>query len=126
MPKRSYAIWWHEGDGPKHAGKLELGRLHMLLSGNAFGRVAVPLDQITSVGYTSGELMVRRRGGSPLRIGSLDARSCGALGRPAAAWISVNVVPGDTVLTRMPSVANSFAAPTVSRFSAALLMAYGM
>jgi hypothetical protein len=73
MPKRSYAIWWHEGDGPKHAGKLELGRLHMLLSGNAFGRVAVPLDQITSVGYTSGELMVRRRGGSPLRIGSLDA-----------------------------------------------------
>jgi hypothetical protein len=55
MLKRSYAIWWHEGDGPKHAGKLELGRLHM------------------SVGYASGELMVTRRGGSPLRIGSLDA-----------------------------------------------------
>jgi len=73
MPKRSYAIWWHEGEGPKHAGKLELGRLHMLLSGNGSARVAVPLDQITSVGYASGELMVRRRGGSPLRIGSLDA-----------------------------------------------------
>jgi hypothetical protein len=73
MARRSYAIWWHEGDGPKHAGRLELGRLHMLLSGSGSWRVAVPLDEITSVGYAFGELMVRRRGASPLRIGSLDA-----------------------------------------------------
>ena len=71
MPKRSYAIWWHEGDGPKHAGKLELARMHILLSGS--GSLAVPLDEITSVGYATGELMIRRLGGSPLRIGSLDA-----------------------------------------------------
>jgi hypothetical protein len=74
MPKRSYAIWWYEGDdGLRHAGKLELGGLHMLLSGNGSGRVAVPLDEITSVGYASGELTIGRRQGSPLRIGSLDA-----------------------------------------------------
>jgi hypothetical protein len=73
MSKRSYAIWWYEDDGPRHAGKLELGGLHMLLSGNGSGRVAVPLDEITSVGYASGELTVSRRSGTGLRIGSLDA-----------------------------------------------------
>lgn len=71
MPKRSYAIWWHEGDGPKHAGKLELARMHILLSGSS--NLAVPLDEIMSVGYATGELMIRRLGGSSLRIGSLDA-----------------------------------------------------
>jgi len=73
MSKRSYAIWWYEGDGPRHAGKLELGGLHLLLSGNGSGRVAVPLDEITSVGYAAAELTVGRRGESPLHIGSLDA-----------------------------------------------------
>ena len=73
MPKRSYAIWWREGDGPRHAGKLELGRLHVLMSGGGSRRFAVPLDEITAVGYTAGELLIRRRGGAPIRIGSLDA-----------------------------------------------------
>jgi hypothetical protein len=73
MSRRSYAIWWHEGDGPRHAGKLELAGLHILLSGNGSGRVAVPLDEVTAVGYASGELTIRRRQGVPLRIGSLDA-----------------------------------------------------
>jgi hypothetical protein len=73
MPRRSYAIWWNEGSGPRHAGKLELGLLHVLLSGNGGGRVAVPLDQVTAVGYTAGELTLRRRRGAPIRIGSLDA-----------------------------------------------------
>jgi hypothetical protein len=73
MPKRSYAIWWYDGNGPRHAGKLELGQFHLLLSGNGSGRVAVALDDITAVGYASGELTLRRRGGSPIRIGSLDA-----------------------------------------------------
>ena len=58
--------------------------------------------------------------GSPARrIGMFGARSSGAFGRPAAAWISVCVVPGETVLTRTPTGPNSFDAPVVSAFSAA-------
>jgi hypothetical protein len=72
MPRRSYAIWWREGDGPKRAGKLELGRLHVLMSGGGSSRFAVPLDEITAVGYAAGELLIRRRGGAPIQIGSLD------------------------------------------------------
>jgi hypothetical protein len=73
MPRRSYAIWWREGDGPRHAGRLELGRLHVLMSGGGANRFAVPLDDITAVGYVAGELLIRRCGGAPIRIGSLDA-----------------------------------------------------
>jgi hypothetical protein len=73
MSRRSYAIWWNEGNGPRHAGKLELGGLHMLLSGNGAGRLAVPLEEITAADYASGELAIRRREGPPIRIGSLDA-----------------------------------------------------
>jgi hypothetical protein len=73
MSTRSYAIWWREGDGPRHAGKLELGQLHVLMSGSGSGPFAVALDDITAVGYAAGELMIRRRGGAPIRIGSLDA-----------------------------------------------------
>ena len=73
MRRRSYAIWWNEGSGPRHAGKLELGLLHVLLSGAGKGRVALPLDEVTAVRYAGGELTLRRRGGAPIRIGSLDA-----------------------------------------------------
>jgi len=72
MRRKTYAVWWHEGDGPRHAGKLELGSLHLLLSGNGSGRVAVPLDQIVAVEYRRGELHVERRHGDDLRIGNLD------------------------------------------------------
>ena len=73
MRKRSYAVWWDDGDGLRHAGKLQLGVLHVLLSGNGSGRLAVPLDEITSVEYVRGELRVGRRAAGVLRIGSLDA-----------------------------------------------------
>ena len=73
MMRRSYAIWWREGDGPRYAGKLQVGRLHVLMSGSGSSRFALPLDEITAVGYTAGELLIRRRGGAPIRIGSLDA-----------------------------------------------------
>ncbi len=73
MRRRSYAVWWNEGEGPRHAGKLELGPLHLLLSGNGSGRVAVPFDEIASLDYARGALHVSRRAGAPLRIGSLDA-----------------------------------------------------
>lgn len=66
-------MWWNEGDGPRHAGKLALGRLHLLLSGNGAGRVAVPLDEIRSVDYCGGKLTLARRSGPLIRIGSLDA-----------------------------------------------------
>lgn len=72
MREGTYAIWWMEGDGPRHAGKLELGSLHLLLSGNGSGQVAVPLDQIVSVEYRRGELCIERREGADLRIGNLD------------------------------------------------------
>jgi hypothetical protein len=72
MRQRSYAVWWQEGNSPRHAGKLQLGLLHLLLSGNGFGRLAVPVDQIVSVDYRHGELDVERRDGAHLRIGNLD------------------------------------------------------
>jgi hypothetical protein len=73
MRRSSYAVWWNEGNGPRHIGKLEIARLHALLSGNGSKRLAVPLDDITAVDYRRGEVRLDRRGATPLRIGSLDA-----------------------------------------------------
>jgi len=73
MRRRSYAVWWNEGDGARHAGKLELGPLHALLAGNGGGRVAVSFDEITSIDYSRGVLRLSRRARAPLRLGSLDA-----------------------------------------------------
>lgn len=73
MHRGSYAVWWKEGDGPRHVGKLEVARLHALLSGGSSRRVAVPLDQITAVEWERGEVLVKRRGAPVLQIGSLDA-----------------------------------------------------
>jgi len=72
MRKSTYAVWWQEAQGARHAGKLMLGSLHLLLSGNGSGRVAVPLDEIVSVDYRRGELHIERRGDGELRIGNLD------------------------------------------------------
>jgi len=72
MNRRTYAVWWQEGERPRHAGKLELGPLHLLLAGNGAGRLAVPLDEIVSVDYRRSELLVVRRRGDPVRIGNLD------------------------------------------------------
>jgi hypothetical protein len=73
MSEHSYAIWWDEGEGRRRAGKLELGPLHALLSGNGHSRLAVPLDRIDGVELYRGEVLVHRRGEPTLRIGSLDA-----------------------------------------------------
>jgi len=72
MRPKTYAVWWQEREGPRHAGKLQLGSLHLLLSGNGAGRVAVPLDEIVGVEYRRGELHLERRQGADLRIGNLD------------------------------------------------------
>ena len=73
MRRGSYAVWWKEGDGPRHVGKLEVARLHALLSGSGSRRVAVPLDQITAVEWQRGEVLVTRQAAPTLQIGSLDA-----------------------------------------------------
>jgi hypothetical protein len=72
MRRSSYAIWWSEGNGPRHVGKLELGPLHALLSGNGAGRLALARDEIVGVDYARGELTVARRDGPAVRIGNLD------------------------------------------------------
>jgi hypothetical protein len=72
MRKDAYAVWWQEAEGPRHAGKLQVGALHLLLSGNGSGRVAVALDEIVAIDYRRGELHLARRRGGALRIGNLD------------------------------------------------------
>jgi hypothetical protein len=72
MRQKTYAVWWQEPGGPRHAGKLELGSVDLALSGNGSGRITVPLEQIVSVNYRRGELHIERRSGPDLRIGNLD------------------------------------------------------
>jgi hypothetical protein len=72
MRQNGYAVWWQEAGGPRHAGKLQLGKRHLLLSGNGSRRVAVPRDEIVSVHYRRGELQIERHDGAALRIGNLD------------------------------------------------------
>jgi hypothetical protein len=71
MRGKTYAVWWQEGDGPRHAGKLQLGSLHLLLS-NGSSRIALPVDEIVSVNYRRGELRIERRTGDDIRLGNLD------------------------------------------------------
>jgi hypothetical protein len=73
VARPSYAIWWTEGDGRRHAGKLELSPFHALLAGSRGSRLAVPLDEIASVDYVLGRLRLSRRRAAPICIGSLDA-----------------------------------------------------
>jgi hypothetical protein len=82
MSRRSYAVWWREDDGRRHAGRLDLGRLHVLLAGNGNGSLAVPLEEIERVEYARGQIALHVQDGSTLRVGTLDApgalRECAA------------------------------------------------
>ena len=82
MRERSYAVWWSGEDGRRHAGRLDLGRLHVLLAGNGNGSLTVPLHEIERVEYARGQIGLRVHDGSTLRVGSLDApgalRECAA------------------------------------------------
>jgi hypothetical protein len=71
MARKSYAVWWQEEPDERHAGRLQLGSLHLLLS-NGSKRLAIPLDKIVAVDYRRGELHVRRQEGPEVRIGNLD------------------------------------------------------
>ena len=44
MRRRSYAIWWTEGDGRRHAGKLEVNRVAKW-DGKKWSRVGEGLDR---------------------------------------------------------------------------------
>lgn len=72
MRQKTYAVWWQEPGGPRHAGKLELRSPRLLLSGNGSGGLEVQLDEIVSVDYRRGELRIERRGAPELRIGNLE------------------------------------------------------
>jgi hypothetical protein len=69
---RSYAVYWREGEGPRHTGKVQLGRLHLLLKGGRGARLAVPCEEIESVDYRGREILLARRNQPSVRIGSLD------------------------------------------------------
>ena len=71
--QRSYAVWWDVGDGDRHAGKLQIGRLHALFSGNGNGALALPLDEIRAIEYSHGHALIHRHGRAPVSVGSLDA-----------------------------------------------------
>jgi hypothetical protein len=71
MRKKTYAVWWQEDEGPRRAGKLQLGSVHLLLS-NGSSRLALPVDEIVSVEYRRGELHIERRDGGDVRVGNLD------------------------------------------------------
>jgi hypothetical protein len=73
MLRRTYAVSWSEEHGETYAGRAEVGRLHVLLSGGRGARLAVPRDDIESVDYVDREVLIRRRRGPSVTIGSLDA-----------------------------------------------------
>lgn len=71
MSKRTYAIWWTDGDGARRSGKLELNSSVPFVSGR--GSERIPLDDAESIEYAHGELTVRFPGDRTIRLGSLDA-----------------------------------------------------
>jgi hypothetical protein len=90
MNRRGYAVWWDAGDG-RHVGRLELGRLHVLFCGNGNGELALPVDQISAIEYTRGELLIHRGDERLLQVGSLDA--AGALSE-CATRLAAHVAAG--------------------------------
>jgi hypothetical protein len=72
MSGKSYAVWWQEGKGQRRAGKVQLGPIHLLFSGNGSSRLALPLEEIVSTDYRRGELSLVRRLGERVRVGNLD------------------------------------------------------
>jgi hypothetical protein len=69
---RSYAVYWSEGEGPRHSGKVQLGRLHLLLKGGRGARLALARDDIESVDYQGREIHLGRHNQPTVTIGSLD------------------------------------------------------
>jgi hypothetical protein len=91
----SYAVYWNEGEGLRHAGRFELERDHARLVGrsrNGTSRlVRILFGEIVSVRYGYGRLRVERRAEPALEIGSVDRP--GAL-RELAERLRVAAFPG--------------------------------
>lgn len=74
MVTSSYAMTWRAGDGPRQAGKIELGPGGVELTSTTGRDTAERVDfsQIVDVVLDRRTLRVRRSNGPELRIGSLD------------------------------------------------------
>jgi len=76
MRAPSYAVYWNEGAGPRYAGRVEMRSTCAELSGGAgYGRRSLQrifFDEIAAVAFANGRLLIGRRGGSQLEIGSVD------------------------------------------------------
>jgi hypothetical protein len=74
MQPVSYAMTWNVGDGPRLAGRIELGADAVELTASSpqgpVERIAFP--EIAGVVVTRGVLFLRRVAGPELRIGSID------------------------------------------------------
>jgi hypothetical protein len=72
----SYAVYWNEGEGLRHAGRFELERDHAQLVGqtrNGTRRLVwIFFGEIVSVRYGYGRLRVERRARPALEVGSVD------------------------------------------------------
>jgi hypothetical protein len=72
----SYAIYWYEGTlGPRYAGRVELTDSSMKLCGSTFDHrllESIAFDDIASVRLSAGRLLITRRGGAALELGSVD------------------------------------------------------
>ena len=77
MSEQTYAAYWNDGpEGPRYAGRIVLGPAFAELSGGSpDGRRLLRrlfFDEIASVRYEHGFVLVRRRKGAALQIGSVD------------------------------------------------------
>jgi hypothetical protein len=73
----SYAVYWNEGGGARHAGRFDLEASYAQLvghTGHGTRRlVRILFTDIASVWYGSGRLRVERHAQPSLEIGSVDA-----------------------------------------------------
>ena len=96
MKRHEYAVWWDDGAG-RHAGRLELCRLHVRFCGNGNGELAQPFDAISAIEYSHGELVIHTYEHTSLRVGSLDAP--GAL-RECATRLAAHVATAGSAAAR--------------------------
>jgi len=73
---QTYAVYWNEIDGGRFAGRISLAASSAELEGGASdgrrARQRIAFTDIASIRYERGRLHVWRRGGAPLRLGSVD------------------------------------------------------
>jgi hypothetical protein len=72
----SYAVYWNEGDGARHAGRLNVEPGYAELVGHTrqggLTRIRIAFGDIAAVRYGRGLLRLERDARPPLDIGSVD------------------------------------------------------